>query len=401
MSKIIVYTENHEPGGGNRYLIDFLLAIPDYIEVVLCSNKGAFFSEDILQLGSRFSFLEFSILTEAAQIKKFESNPFLIPILIAYKVVIRTPFLRAILIRLRSRYNRKLLYYTVHGNNFSLAIAFNGGFPSAITCFDFLAETLERKIPSVLSVVSMPTPYSFRDEIYKSVIQSIDGYIVNCEAIKNSLNKSRNIALEKFSVLYNEVVIPKLSPERKIYKPGTNLHLGFIGRMEKSKGIYNLIEAFGKVFQINSQITLQLFGKVYNRKNLNKAIIDTKCEHAISIEGPFTGSVYEVLSNLDVLILPSLWEGFPYVILEAMAYGVGVIATQVGGIPEIIDDGKTGILVEAGDIEQLSFAIEKIVSDQSLLKRVREGCRAKIIEQFSTLMFRKNVLNILEKFQEK
>ena len=79
--------------------------------------------------------------------------------------------------------------------------------------------------------------------------------------------------------------------------------------------------------------------------------------------------VDEILSRSSVLVLPSREEGFGLVLLEAMSLGLPVIATEVGGIPEIVN-GKNGILIEAEDVEQLKRAIEKILNDVKLGRKL-------------------------------
>jgi glycosyltransferase involved in cell wall biosynthesis len=83
----------------------------------------------------------------------------------------------------------------------------------------------------------------------------------------------------------------------------------------------------------------------------------------------FTGYQYQVvpfLVMMDVFVLSSVKEGFPFSILEAMALGIPVVATNVGGIPEVVDDHKTGILVKPGDPESLANVILTLIEDRAL-----------------------------------
>ena len=79
-----------------------------------------------------------------------------------------------------------------------------------------------------------------------------------------------------------------------------------------------------------------------------------------------------------VVVLPSYREGLPLCVLEAMAHGRPVVATAVGGIPQLVEDGRTGLLVEPGDAEALRSALERLLSDPELRRRMGRAARARV-----------------------
>jgi len=89
------------------------------------------------------------------------------------------------------------------------------------------------------------------------------------------------------------------------------------------------------------------------------------------------------LKNFDIFVLPSLKEGLPYVLLEAGMAELPVIATNVGGIPEIIEDGKTGILINPADSQEIIMAVKKLMEDEDLRKTLAQNLRQKILQEFS------------------
>jgi glycosyltransferase involved in cell wall biosynthesis len=89
------------------------------------------------------------------------------------------------------------------------------------------------------------------------------------------------------------------------------------------------------------------------------------------------------MSAFDIFVLPSLKEGFPYVILEAMAAGLPIVATCVGGVPEAVVEGKGGFLVEPGDAESLARKIAILVESGDLRRSMGEFNRARVREEFS------------------
>jgi len=84
--------------------------------------------------------------------------------------------------------------------------------------------------------------------------------------------------------------------------------------------------------------------------------------------------IYDYLEQAKILILPSFYEGLPNVILEAMSVGVPVIATRVGGIPDVVKDGETGLLVEPGRVDELAISIRRLIEDDDLRGKMSKNC---------------------------
>ncbi len=100
----------------------------------------------------------------------------------------------------------------------------------------------------------------------------------------------------------------------------------------------------------------------------------------------FTGfqmDVSEIIATFDVAVLPSFFEGMGRVILEAMAMEKPVVASRVGGIPDLIEQDVNGLLVRPGDVKELADALEKILSDKRLARKMGREGRKRIKEQFS------------------
>ena len=93
----------------------------------------------------------------------------------------------------------------------------------------------------------------------------------------------------------------------------------------------------------------------------------------------------------DVFVMPSRAEGFGFTNIEAMSFGLPVISSRVGAIPEVIDDGVTGVLVHPGDVRELLSAMERLVADPPLTHRMGEAARAAFLAQFTLERFRTEV----------
>jgi glycosyltransferase involved in cell wall biosynthesis len=90
-----------------------------------------------------------------------------------------------------------------------------------------------------------------------------------------------------------------------------------------------------------------------------------------------------LLQELDLFVLPSLWEGFGLVLLEAMAAARPVVASSIGPVPEIVLDGETGLLVPPGDADRLADAIVRVLADRALGERLGRAGRARVQQTFA------------------
>jgi glycosyltransferase involved in cell wall biosynthesis len=165
------------------------------------------------------------------------------------------------------------------------------------------------------------------------------------------------------------------------------------GRIEEQKGQDVLLEALARVRQAGLEFVAALAGDGARRGELEAQ------SRALGLGGHvrFLGQVEEVgplLSAADVVVLPSRWEGLPLVLLEALARGRPVVASAVGGVPEVVTDGEHGRLVPAGDAGALAAALEALVRDPEEAAcmgrrgavRVRESYTwARVVEAFESV----------------
>jgi glycosyltransferase involved in cell wall biosynthesis len=124
-----------------------------------------------------------------------------------------------------------------------------------------------------------------------------------------------------------------------------------------------------KILEKFPDAKLVIIGEGLERKNLESEIKNLKLGNAVELKGKLNQEqVRRELLSAEVFVLPSLFEGMGIAILEAQASNVPVIASNTGGIPDIIEDGETGILVEPKNSEQIANAALKIFSDSSFAK---------------------------------
>lgn len=152
----------------------------------------------------------------------------------------------------------------------------------------------------------------------------------------------------------------------------------FVGRLSSVKGIQYLLGAMSIVHREIPEAKLTLVGDGEERERLEHLTDYLGIRECIEFVGAVPHErVQDYMHHADVLVLPSLSEGFPVTILEAMANGLPVVATCVGGVPEIIENNVNGYLVETENQKEVAEALLKLLRDEQLRKRISGNNRGK------------------------
>jgi phosphatidylinositol alpha-1,6-mannosyltransferase len=166
---------------------------------------------------------------------------------------------------------------------------------------------------------------------------------------------------------------------------------------ERYKGADTLIAALPRVLKAVPDASLVLVGDGDDRPRLEHLARDLGVwEHAHFLYGLTPDQLFAFYSNCDVFALPSRGEGFGLVFLEAMACGKPVIGGAHGGIPDIVEDGVTGLLVPHGDVERLAEALESLVKNPSRAKEMGARGKDRLAKSFSFAQFQLHLTQILE-----
>ena len=261
-----------------------------------------------------------------------------------------------------------------------------------------LASKLLR-IPALLSIVSMPAPRSRLLSFYERALdylvwQSTDAVIVNAHAIARALREKRGISLDKVHVIYNGLEIKEMSGKGG---QGEKVRIGCVARMDRAKGVLYLLDAFAQLARKYQQLQLVLVGDGDAFQELRSRIEQYDLSDRVEMHGHYHGSIDELLCTLDIYLFPSLWEGFPYSIIEAMSAGCTIISTKVGGIPEAIRDGENGLLIDPASTAAIADAIEKLIRDPNLRARLGASARKRFTQKFSLASMEVNALQVLAK----
>jgi len=163
-------------------------------------------------------------------------------------------------------------------------------------------------------------------------------------------------------------------------EPG-GLVVGAVGWLLPIKGPMYLLKAMERIWEDLPDVRLVFVGKGALEKQLRAEAFQAGVSQKVSFLG-WRGDVPDIMQILDVVVLPSLNEGMGRVLVEAMAAGKPIVASSVGGILDLVKDGKNGLLVEPGDVDGLYFAIKKLLTDRKM--RHNMGQRGKVMaKEFS------------------
>jgi glycosyltransferase involved in cell wall biosynthesis len=220
--------------------------------------------------------------------------------------------------------------------------------------------------------------------IFKYLVTDI---IANSEETKRTilLNNPYLFDINKIRIIYNGIDLEEqLKTKSKILyqRADGEIILGNAGRLTEEKGHIYLLELARilKKKNIKFKMLIAGSGKLYNR--LQKITKSYKIEEEVKFLG-FVKNIKSFNRSIDIFLLTSLWEGFGYVIVEAMAEEKPVIAFDINSSAEIIDEGQTGFLVEQGNVEVLAEKVDILAKDEKLRKTFGKNGRQKVEKVFT------------------
>ncbi len=201
--------------------------------------------------------------------------------------------------------------------------------------------------------------------------------------------KAGIVKKEKGIVIRNGIEIDKFSSiaknadcKIKLKTEEDDIIVGSIGRLHYQKGYEFLIEASMSVIANYPNVKFVLIGDGELRAQLESSAKKKGVFNSFTFLGNQT-NIPELLAQIDIFVLPSLWEGLPLVLLEAMASQKPIVATNVNGVVEIIGSEKEGILVPPQNSVALSSAIIHLLEDKELSKKLAEAGYKKVLNEFN------------------
>lgn len=364
--KLLIYTENYIFGGLEKFLFDLIESIKNIDIFLIFNDDNSRIREFALKNSNSF---------ELAYIKKLvtlkTSQNWAIQLL--YKMVFQ---FKLYFYRIINRfYLKKLLKKYLDYQNL---LIINGGYPAAESCRTAAIVGKKLGFKNILfTVLSTPQDYSKIKVIQflekrqdKKVFNSVNYFIGNCELTKSELYKKRNFESKKLKTIYTGIKvmddIKKVTRLQNDFisleKKKDEIWIGTVGFLYDNKGHKFLIESLKYLDLKKVKLHCLIVGDGPNLKNLSNLTRKNGLENHVIITGKYPYLIDDIYSFIDIFVFPSLHEGLPYTISEAMMFKLPIISTEVGGIPEQIQNDVNGILIEPKKSIEIANALKKLIS---------------------------------------
>ena len=232
--------------------------------------------------------------------------------------------------------------------------------------------------------------YGWRVQLVKKMqiflLKRFSKIIVPSQYLKKIIS-SWGVPPQKIVVIYNapdslpDLVISQKEAQEKIGVEGDVILS--VGRLMSWKGFDSLIEIIPELLKENPNFHLVIVGEGPERQNLELRIKNSGLEEKVKLVGKVShDKMYLYFGAADLFVLNTGYEGLSHVILEAMQAGLPIITTNIGGNPELIEDGQNGILIDPGNKEQLKSAILRLSKDKALQEKFRQNSK-EILKAFT------------------
>ncbi len=248
----------------------------------------------------------------------------------------------------------------------------------------------------------------WRTLLDRSSSHLVTQYVVTCQAVASQLHHRERIPSEKIRVIYNgvdfnqvESTIPENFSSKamgagiSIPRQENSFWISSVGRLSAEKGQDILLEAIKLLDQKDLKVEVFLFGSGPFQETLAEKAKKLEIEKQIHFVG-FVDPVSRYLKEMDIFVQASRWEGLSLALLEAMALGLPVIATNTGGTAEVIQNHLSGILVQPEKPEQIAQTIALLMQDKKLRQTLAKSAKERIKNQFTIQHTLTQLINLYE-----
>jgi len=351
---ILLIVDGLESGGGERVFIQLASMLKDRFRVSVASSPGRKFESNIKDIGVKF-----------------------FPVDMSNRLSLKPIFqLKSII------------------QNHQIDIQHSQGARA-----DFFARVAGRATGKLRTVCTIAMPVEgfdvspLRKLIYEAIDRMtsryVEQFIVVSDVLKKRIVKRRGIPADKIARIYNGIELNYYHPDIENGELRRELGIshdvpliGSVGRMVWQKGFETFIRAIPEIISAAPESRFLFVGDGPLKTKLIRRSEQLGVRDKIVFAG-FRSDIREILSAIDLFVVPSLLEGFPMVTLEAMAVAKPIIATQIDGITEQITDGKNGILVPPKNPGVLAEMVLKLIRNKELSRKLGATARQKVEQEFS------------------
>jgi glycosyltransferase involved in cell wall biosynthesis len=199
----------------------------------------------------------------------------------------------------------------------------------------------------------------------------VDGVIVESEAMRRYVKRASFKEQPTIELVRSGVDLEAFTPPNRPLSDGSPITVGYIGRMSPEKNPIGFVDLAERLLALDPDLDFRMAGGGPDAREVKQRLVDSPYRHRIVYAG-FVDSARSALHQIDVLVLPSKFDGRPAIVMEANACGIPVVAAPVGAVPELIDEGVNGYLLhpdETGLIHDLLSTWKKSPKTLTLLRR--------------------------------
>ena len=217
----------------------------------------------------------------------------------------------------------------------------------------------------------------------RHVLRSADRVVVLTDSWRTRIRDLAGPGVDP-RVIGNPIDIREFEPRAEVARGNRPLRLIYLGVLIQAKGVYDLVESIARLAADGVEVQATLAGD-REIEQVRQAARTRGVADRVELPG-WVGKEkkLELLRTADVLVLPSYKEGLPLCVLEAMAAGLPVVCSAVGGLPDLVIDGSNGLLFPAGDVAALTDRLARMVKDEALRLRMSEANRRRIRDEFES-----------------
>lgn len=271
----------------------------------------------------------------------------------------------------------------------------NAGIIGSLAAYLYKLNTKDQKLKTIFTAhgFRFNEPGAVKKIVFialeKSASRFRDHIICVSEADRASSIKNKIAPVEKLTVIRNAIAdfkpLPRDSARAELFPdlPKEELLVGTIAQHYPAKGLSYLVEAAALLKKENAfpKMRFAIIGDGPEKENLGSRIKNHGLTNNFFLL-PYRKNGAKYISAFDIVVSPSLKEGLPYLLLEASLAGCAIAATSVGGVPEIIRDGQTGLLLEPANPQAMARAILKLTESAETRKTLGENARAFASKKF-------------------
>lgn len=266
--------------------------------------------------------------------------------------------------------------------------------PQILQCFLFHGNVLGRiaghqaKVPIIISGHRVAEReklwHLWLDKLTRNYVHQ---HVAVSTGVQNHVAKRLGISLKSITVIGNGVNMPALPGDKFDFSEfgWDNENHRFLlaaGRLHPQKGFLTLIDSFAELKQEFPELKLLILGEGPQRSILEQRIRDLKLTNDVALPG-YRHDLARFYNSAELFVLSSEWEGMANVLLQAMAHGCSIVATNVEGVSEAINDGEHGLIAQPGNTADLSRCIRQLLNEPELAQRCGHQARERAEKMFT------------------